>query len=72
MWTYEEVIEYSDSVVYYEAIMQETVGVFKAGEKIDSLVLSVCVEAPGHYTMEEWKEDGRVIRTQEVKLVACE
>ena len=71
MWTYEEVIEDIDSVNYYEVIMQETVGVFKAGEKIDCLILSAC-ESTGHYMMEEWKEDGGVLRTQEVKLVACE
>ena len=71
MWTYVEIVEDIDSVIYYEAIMQETVGIFKAGEKMDSLVLSAC-EATGHYMLKGWKKDGGVLRTQEVKLVACE
>ena len=71
MWTYVEIIEYSDIVIYYGAIMQETVGIFKAGEKIDSLGLSAC-KATGHYRLEEWTDDGCVLRTQKVKLVACE
>ena len=71
MWTYVEVVEDLYGVIYYEVIMQETVGVFKAGEKIETLVLSAS-ETAGHYRMEGRKEDGGVLRTQEVKLVACE
>ena len=71
MWTYVEVLEDIDSVIYYEVTMQETVGIFKAGEKIECLSLAVS-ETAGHYMMEEWEEYGGVLRTQEVKLVACE
>ena len=71
MWTYVEAIEDFDGVSYYGVVMQETVGVFKAGEKIDVLILAAS-ESAGHYTLEEWNEDGGVLRTQEVKLVACE
>ena len=71
MWTYVEVIEDIDGVSYYGVVMQETVGVFKVGEKIDALLLGAS-EPAGHYTLEEWNADGGVFRTQEVKLVACE
>ena len=71
MWTYVELIEDTDSIIYYEVVMQETVGVFKAGEKIDAFILAAC-EPAGHYTLEEWNRDVGVGRTQEVKLVACE
>ena len=71
MWTYAEVIEYIDSVTYYKVVMQETVGVFKAGEKIDALTIAAS-ESAGHYTLKEWNENGGVFRTQEVKLGACE
>ena len=72
MWTHAEVIEdIIGGVIYYGVVMQETVGVFKVGEKIDALIL-VASETAGHYTLEEWNEDGGISRTQEVKLVACE
>ena len=71
MWTYVEVIKIMGGVSYYGVVMQETVGVFKAGEKIDDLTLTES-ETAGHYTLEEWNADGGVFRTQEVKLVACE
>ena len=71
MWTYVEVIEGIYGVIYYGVVMQETVGVFRAGEKIDALILEAS-ETAGHYMLEEWNEDGGGLRTQEVKLVACE
>lgn len=71
MWTCEEYEKDPDYVVYYGVIMQETVGVFKAGEKIDSLVL-YAGETVGHYMIEELQADGGVLRKQEVKLTACE
>ena len=71
MWTYVIVNEDIDGVSYYRVVMQETVGVFKVGEKIDALILAAS-ESAGHYTLEEWNAGGGVFRTQEVKLVACE
>ena len=71
MWTYVGAFEDIDGVSYYGVVMQETVGVFKAGEKIDDLTLAAS-ETAGHYTLAELNADGGVFRTQEVKLVACE
>lgn len=71
MWTYEETYFEYNGIVYCDVVMQETLGIFKAGEKIAALLLQDG-ETVGHYTMEEWAEDGGVLRTQEVKLVACE